>query len=153
MALDFQVSIRGVAETAHEIEQIGYRAVHARSAMVKILGLLLAAERRLWARSGGKKWPPRAPSTQERDPGGSLMVHSGHLKASLTQPTAEDAIREATDVLMDFGTRDYVARFHQAGTKDGRLPKREVLVFRPTDKRTAREIIAAHLVGHELGAE
>lgn len=150
MPLDFQVSIRGVAETAGQVEGIGRRAVHARPALARVLALLLKAEQELWRRKGGKKWAPRAEITQERDPEGSLLHKTGTLEDSLTSLTAADAIREVTDTFMDFGTKDYVGRFHQAGSEKTGLPKRPVLVFRPTDRRTARETILAHIMGRAL---
>lgn len=144
MSLDFQVSIRGVAESAHDIESIGQRAMHAQGAMAKILALLLKAEQALWKRHGGKKWPPLA------DGSTATLHQTGTLEDSLTKLTAKDAIREVTPALVDFGTADWIARVHQGGTKDGRLPARPVLVFRGTDKKAAREIILAHLMGREL---
>jgi phage gpG-like protein len=133
----------GVAEAARMVEQLGHRAEHAAPAMRKIRDLLILGEVALWHRSGGKKWAPRADGTT---PG----VLTGALQRSLTEPDAEGAIREVHDDHLVFGTSLFYARFMQAGTTVNGVPhepKRPVLVFRPTDRKAAKEVIRLHLLG------
>lgn len=132
------LGVDGARAAAKLIEDIGERAVHARPAMTKITLLLVGGEVALWKRSGGKKWAPKVGD-------GEVGVLSGRLKASLTEPGAEGAVREIHDDHVVFGTSLYWSRFMQAGTPHE--PKRPVLVFRPTDRKATKEIVRLHLLG------
>jgi hypothetical protein len=137
MAFKLGVAEHGAAEAARAIERIGQNAVHARPAMVKISALLLAGEVALWKRSGGKKWAPRADGSK---PG----VLSGDLERSLTEVEATGAVREVHDDHVIFGTSIWYGKF-MLGTKH--QPPRPILVYRPTDRKATKTIIALHLVG------
>src|SRR3954454_24230755 len=111
------VTVKGTDEAARDLDAIGRRAVKAAPAMRRILALLLASERVLW-RTGGLRWRRLDPDTQrhKRKTGHTRpLVESGRLERSLTQAHAPDAIREAHDDYLEFGTRVDYARYHQRG--------------------------------------
>jgi phage gpG-like protein len=149
--LELRIVVTGTVSTAKDLEGIGYRAVHAEPALRRVMALLLRGEQLLWRRSGGKRWRPLDPDTRrrKRKTGKRPLVESGRLERSLTLPEATDAIREAHDSYLEFGTSVYYARFMQRG-QGRRMPARPVLVYRPTDRTMSRKILLAHMRGVEL---
>lgn len=132
------------AKVSTRIADMGNRAAHAKPAMHRIVRVLETGERALWARSGGKKWPPHPDGT----PAG---VKSGALRDSLTRDDAPGAVREVHEDHLVFGTTVWYSRFMQDGTTvrgKRHAPKRPVIVYRPVDRKRTRDIIAEHLRGN-----
>jgi hypothetical protein len=139
-SLDIEIS--GVVPTAEMLEAIGQRAIHLDPALEEIMDLLLEGERTLWKRSGRKWMRTLSPSTQARHrrEGTSALVGSGALEDSLTKHDGRGAIRKAHGDQLVFGSSVYYARFQDKN-------KRQILVFRPADKKQARVILVDHLMG------
>jgi hypothetical protein len=136
------ISISGVVPTAEMLEAIGQRAIHLDPALREIMDLLLEGERSLWKRSGRKWMRTLAPSTQARHrrQGTAALVESHHLDDSFTKETGRDAIRKAHGEELVFGSSVYYAKFIDK-------KKRQILVFRPKDKKQTRVILVDHLLG------
>lgn len=104
----------GFAHAVKTLAGVRMRLLNAKPAYEVILEMLEKGEQRLFTRLGGK------------------YVDTGDLKASLTQGTANEAIREAHVDQLVFGTEIYYARFH----KDKR-GKSAVLKLQPTERKLA----------------
>jgi hypothetical protein len=72
--------------------------------------------------------------------GTSALVGSGHLQDSFTKDDGRNAIRKAHGEELVFGSSVYYARFQDK-------KKRQILVFRPADKKQSRIILVDHLMG------
>jgi len=112
MIIDFDAI--GYAHTHQSLKATSLLLQNARPAYESIHGILEEGEQRLFKRLGGK------------------YVDTGALMASLTQPTANNAIRETHAQGLDFGTSLYYARFHT--DKRG---KSAVLKLQPTEQKKA----------------
>lgn len=147
MKLD--VEIRGEKDAGRKLDALGERATDASDAFHKILDKLIEGEKSLFRRSGGKKWAPLARSTtytkKSRGQDPRMMRASGALERSLTQIGAPHQIKDINGESLTFGTSLFYAHFHQKPRRNE--PKREVLQFRPIDKRHAREVLLDHLLG------
>ena len=147
--MHLDVEIRGEKDGGRHLDALGERATDARGAFEKILDKLIAGEKSLFRRSGGAKWAPLANSTRytkkSRGQDPRPMRASGALERSLTQLGAPHQIKHIDGDSMTFGTDLFYAYFHQRPRRNE--PKREVLQFRPIDKRHAREVLLDHLLG------
>lgn len=134
--MNLNIQVRGEIEAAEDVEKIGERALHPEPAFAEITHFLLEVEQKHWKRFKHGR-----------------MVLTGDLKASLTEgePGQESiptgAIREIYPERMRFGSSIYYSVFHQHA---GGGVKGKVLIFRPADKKQAKEIIADYLVGEKL---
>lgn len=75
----------------------------------------------------GRPWAPLAPSTVKRKGHSTILLETGRLRASLTQPRHGDGVREQWDEWpraagLIFGTEVPYSQFHETGTK--RMPAR-----------------------------
>lgn len=130
-SLDFTIQVVDATKTSERYEEASRRLVHAKPAFSEVLDILEEGEQRHFARLRGK------------------YVRTGRLMASLTQPTANDAIRElhGGDGLT-FGTSVYYAQFQTASRKaraTGLVTKQKgksaVLVLQPKAKKAASQAI------------
>lgn len=99
---------------------------------------------------GGEPWAPLAESTLRSkaargygDQG--ILVASGRLRASLTQETAPDAIRQITPTFMRWGSKVPYGVFHQQGTS--RMPRRRVVKLPDMVKRALVRELQHELMG------
>lgn len=91
----FDIQAFGFDQAEGKLKRVSYRCVDMRPGFEATMQLLEEGEKRLFKRYGGK------------------YVDTGALMASLTQPTANDAIREAHAQHADFGTQVWYAKFQK----------------------------------------
>jgi len=108
----FDIQAFGFDEAEGKLKKISYRARDMRPGFEVVSQMLEEGEKRLFKRYHGK------------------YVDTGRLMESLTQPQANDAIREAHAQELVFGTEVYYARFHK--DKKG---KSAVLKLQPTERK------------------
>jgi phage gpG-like protein len=122
-----------LAETHRYLSGVEGRVSDLRPAMEEISEDFYRHEERAFGTEGSilrsGKWAPLSPRyaawKARHYPGRTILVRTGKLKASLTQPGAEGAIREVTEDGLEIGTSISYARYHQWGT--GRMPARLVI--------------------------
>ena len=93
-------------------------------------------------RTAGTMWAARKSSLVGAAPRGRpgqghslpLLVRTGALRDSLTQPVAAGHVEESDRQTLSIGSRLPYALFHQTGTR--RMPARPIIVLR--DERTAK---------------
>lgn len=108
----FDIQAFGFVEAEGKMQKMTYRVTDMRPGFEEIETMLEEGEERLFESYHGK------------------YVDTGALKASLTQPRANKAIREAHAQHLDFGTAVYYARFHK--DKKG---KSAVLVLQSKERK------------------
>lgn len=126
--LYFHIEALGVEQTQDDLEGISRRMVHAEPAYEQVATVLEEGEKRHFARLRGK------------------YVDSGALLASLTQPSANGAIREAHADELVFGSSLYYAKFLRKGKKSA------VLVLLPKERKTASQTILDYIVHGASGS-
>lgn len=109
----FDIQAIGFSDAAKKLGFVVARLLNARPAWELIEEMLEEGEKRLFKRYGGK------------------YVDTGALMESLTQPTANDAIREAHADELVFGTNVWYAVFQKE--KGGK--KSAVLKLQPTERK------------------
>jgi len=126
----FTISVVDAQKTSENYDEVSRRLTNAKPAFSEVLDILEEGERRHFARLRGK------------------YVRTGELMASLTQPAANDAIREAHGDGLVFGTSTYYAQFQTASRKaraTGLVTKQKgksaVLVLQPKAKKAASQAI------------
>lgn len=119
--LYFHIEAVGVEDAEDRLEGISARMKNARPAFDEVAGVLEEGEQRHFARLRGK------------------YVDSGALLASLTQPSANDAIRDAHADELVFGSSLYYAKYLRKGKKSA------VLVLLPKERKTAAKTILDYI--------
>jgi hypothetical protein len=115
----------GAEPAEHDLEGIASRMLNAEPAFTEVERILEHGEQRLFTRLRGR------------------YVDTGATKASLTQPTANDAIRQAHANELVFGTRVWYAQF----LRKPRSKKSAVLVLMPTERKAIRQTVLDHIMG------
>lgn len=123
-SMTLEIQAFGFKEASTKLKKVSFRMRNARPAFELISELMEQSVERAFTKLRGK------------------YVDTGALKDSLTQSTANDAIREAHMDGLDFGTQVWYARFH----KDKR-DKSPYLKMLPTERKEAAEILMEHVVG------
>lgn len=140
--MNFTITIEGAKELKHSFDYVEQRLVDFRQ-----LGTWKAVAREFYkiikaqfdseggsGRSG--KWAPLTPKyaaiKAKKYPGGSILVATGALRASLTSG-GPNAIYEESSQELTIGTKDQKAGFHQYGRK-----KREIFSF--TDEQNKQTV-------------
>jgi hypothetical protein len=119
-----EIQAFGFNETTGKLKRVSLRMVNAQPAFKAIEDILEAGEKRIFNRLRGK------------------YVDTGALMESLTQSSANDAIRDAHAVGLDFGTAVWYARFHK--DKRGKSP---YLKIQPTERKIISEEVLEFIVG------
>lgn len=115
--------------------------------MTRIAEDMLRIEAALFSsqgRRGGGSWKRLKPDTVRRKGHATILVETGHLKASLTEAGHGDNIMEVTNTTMEFGTIDPIAQVHEEGM--GVVPRRPVIKVSKTDEKRWDGWIIAHLM-------
>jgi hypothetical protein len=129
----FEVQVIDAAALAQKLYEMGRRAINAKPAFEKVLDIAEAGQRRHFSRLGGR------------------YVDTGALRASLTQPHANGAIREAHADEVEFGTSIYYARFlNKPGTSRRKKGSSAVLVLQPKAKREAGQALMDYITAGDL---
>lgn len=92
----------------------------------------------------GSKWPALKPATARRKGHDTILVESGRLEASLTEPSHSDAVRTIGGEGMFWGTEVPYSGFHQKGS--GKLPQREHVGMNEETVQVAVDLVADHAV-------
>lgn len=108
----FDIQAFGFDEAEGKLKRVSYHVTNMQPGFEAAMELLEEGEKRLFKRYAGK------------------YVDTGALMASLTQPTANDAIRDAHAQHADFGTSVWYAKFQK--DKKG---KSAVLKLQPTERK------------------
>lgn len=119
-----EIQAFGFHAATGKLKRVALRLVNAQPAFEAIEDVLEAGEKRIFKRLRGK------------------YVDTGRLMESLTQPAANDAIRDAHAAGLDFGTATWYARFH----KDKRR-KSPYLKILPTERKIISEEVLGYVVG------
>lgn len=123
--LTFEIQALGAEETSRDLEGVEQRMIHAEPAFTRIERILEAGEQRQFNRLHGK------------------YVRTGATRASLTQPTANGAIRQAHADELVFGTRIWYAKFLRKKKKSA------VLVLLPKERKAITQTMLDHITsGH-----
>jgi hypothetical protein len=131
--LSFGLEVIGADAAVEDLDGISRRMRDARPAFEAVQEILQAGEERHFASLKGR------------------YVRTGALKASLTQDSANGAIREAHADELVFGTSIYYARFLRGGraTKRGSR-KSAVLVLKPLERKAASRTIMDFIMGEDV---
>ena len=129
-SVSFTISVHDAEKTSGNYDEVSRRLRNAKPAFSEVLDILEEGEQRHFARLHGK------------------YVRTGALMASLTQPTANAAIREAHGDGLVFGTSTYYAKFltkERRSRTTGEVTKQKgksaVLVLQPKAKKAASQVI------------
>lgn len=135
------------------------RATDMMEPLAKISLDMMEVEKRIWTskgRRGGNPWPALAPSTVEKKGGRTtILVDTGQLKRSVTEPGAPWQILEMSRYSLGFGTDRPWAFTHQYGSEGvfagGRMlkndvPQREFIKYIPNDYTRWNKIIVDYLL-------
>lgn len=120
--LYFHIEALGVDKAEKDLNNIARRMHNARPAFEEAAKILEEGEKRHFARLRGR------------------YVDSGALLASLTQPSANGAIRDAHADELIFGTSLYYAKYLRKKKKSA------VLVMQPKTRKTASQTILDYIV-------
>lgn len=143
----------GDVQFSREILRVGANAEDMRPAFNEVHDTVRDAEKKQFstegrAFSGG--WKPLAPSTVKYKAAHQLdprILHATlRLRTSLTTSHGRDHVFRATKDEMFVGTRVPYARWHQLGTKDGRLAQRRPFELDEAVRREIVKILQRHLV-------
>ncbi|MEJ7785575.1 MAG: hypothetical protein WKF96_12290 [Solirubrobacteraceae bacterium] len=128
-SVSFTISVHDAQKTSGNYDEVSRRLLNAKPAFSEVLDILEEGEARHFARL-------------------HKYVRTGALMASLTQPTANDAIREAHGDGLVFGTSTYYAKFltkERRSRTTGEVTKQKgksaVLVLQPKAKKAASQVI------------
>lgn len=125
--LVFDITPVGFGKAERDMRTIAVRLRNARPAFELVLRLLERGEERLFKRFRGK------------------YVDTGALKASLTQPDANDAIRVAHADELEFGTKLFYAKYLTDKNR-----KSAVLRLLPKERKEANATILEYIM-HGVG--
>lgn len=125
----YDIQALGFDRAAGKLKRVSYHLRDVRPAWKVIAEMLEQGEARLFRRYRGK------------------YVDTGATRASLTQPTANDAIREFHAQQMDFGTAVWYAHFHR--DKKG---KSILLKLQPTERKVIPTTLLQYVVAGFEGA-
>jgi hypothetical protein len=117
-----EIQAFGFKDASGKLKKVSFRMRNARPAFELVNELLEQSEKRVFAKLGGK------------------YVDTGALMDSLTQPNANEAIREAHMDGLDFGTSLWYARFHK--DRRGRSPTLKLL---PKERKLAAEAFMGYV--------
>lgn len=120
----FEIQAFGFNQASGKLKRVAIRFRNAQPAFELVQGILESGEKRVFKNLRGK------------------YVETGHLMDSLTQHSADDAIREAHMAGVDFGTSTWYARFHR--DEKGKLPYLKILT---KERVQIREAVMGYIVG------
>lgn len=113
---DFRPLFNDIAENFYKLEELQFRGEGSRS----------------------EKWKPLNPKYAEqkgkRFPGGTILIRSGDLAASLMTGNAPGSIRMISEKEMRLGTENKIGIFHFKGTRT--MPSRRPINLTDADKST-----------------
>lgn len=95
-------------------------------------------------RRGGGQWKKLKPETVKRKGSNVILVDTGTLETSLTEPNAKFQILNTTRSGLEFGTSDPVAVFHDEGR--GNNPRRPLFKFVAGDQKRWNKMITDALM-------
>jgi len=144
----FSISDHGTAEgVAKRLESHALRANDMLPVMTRIASNMFEVEESLFhsgGRRGGGSWKQLADSTIKKKGSSEILVQTGELKASLTEPGHRNNILEIGTHDVIFGSSDPFAYIHTVGA--GGLPKRPVIKFARFDHARWNRWIAEFLM-------
>lgn len=127
MAKVLEIQAYGFDAAAGKLKRVSVRFANARPAFELIQEMLEQGEQGIFRR------------LSKKDPD---YVLTGHLMRSLTQPSADDAVRDAHATGLDFGTQTWYARFHR--DEKGKLPYLRIM---PKARKEIGPIVLGYVVG------
>jgi hypothetical protein len=125
--LTFEIQALGTEEASQDLEGVEQRILHAEPAFTEIERILEQGEQRHFNRLHGK------------------YVRTGATRASLTQPSANGAIREAHTDQLIFGTKIWYAKFLRKKKKSA------VLVLLPKERKAITQTMLDHITNGDSG--
>jgi phage gpG-like protein len=126
-------------ELAAQLHRFAARVGDPQPALARMRAMLAAGEEEVWGTRGsaiGFYWAP--PLEPERKTNPTLLVETGALRSSLTNPSAG---LPPTEVELRFGSDVSYAHFHQFGTR--KMPARKFLGIPPEIDQGVTDILAA----------
>ncbi len=97
-------------------------------------------------RRGGGSWKRLAPSTIDKKGSSQILVDTGDLVESLTEPDHSMQILNIGLESIEYGTERPWAFVHQHGRRDQSIPARPFLRFLPTDAAKWRDQIGDYIL-------
>src|SRR6266545_2075470 len=94
----------------------------------------------------GSSWKYLAESTRLKKGHPVILVDTGDLRRSVTEPGAEFQILQIDRFGIDFGTHRPWAFVHQFGDKRGHVPKRQFIDFNQRDLLRWTDMLFDHLL-------
>jgi phage gpG-like protein len=127
--MTYKIEVTGLEETKQHLRGL---AVHLASFWPEVwdeVSASISVEEALWFESHGDgSWTPLSPAYAAYKsvvlPGQPILVASGELRSSLTDPA--QLVLEITPDALFLGSRVSYARYHQEGTEN--MPARPVLI-------------------------
>lgn len=126
--LTFEIQALGTEDASHDLAGVAGRMSNAQPAFTEIERILEAGEQRQFNRLHGK------------------YVRTGATRASLTQPSANGAIRQAHADELIFGTSIWYAKFLRKKKKSA------VLVLLPKERKAITQTMLDHITSGDGAA-
>lgn len=159
---EFTFEVAGEEQVARRFTRYGENIRDMRPAFNKIKDRFFEGEQQQFQTEGGwgsggwrplsTEEPPRggyAGWKARRYPGRPIMVVSGKLKRSLTQPGAEGSIALVFPTSLTLGTRIPYAIYHQSTRpRTSNLPRRPLIELPSAERVEWHSIIHAHIWAH-----
>lgn len=143
--IDFEGSI---AKVEASLEASARAALNPQPAFRIIYEDLLRIEKAIFAsqgRRGGGSWRRLKPDTIKRKGSSEILVDTGALKTSLTEPGAPYQILNMGNTEMEFGSELGTAAIHQSGAPSRNIPARPMIRFTQADHARWNDILLQHL--------
>lgn len=148
----FRIDVDGVPQINRALGVLAKRVKDLRPAWQEIIEDFAKSEETLFQRQGNVgglgRWAPLNPDYAARKRaqgfGSKILVRTGRLKRSLTNPHHGEFISKVRPLSLTMGTRVPYAKYHQRGTS--KMPRREPIRLAETTKRRWTRIIQRYLL-------
>lgn len=145
--MEFLILEFGAKELEDQLLMAGEAAVQTLPVMEEIQTDMFRVEEAIFSsggRRGGGSWAQLKPDTIKKKNSSKILVDTGALKDSVTQPGAQFQILEITNLGIMFGTDRPWAVVQQTGSS--RVPARPFIRFLPNDVNRWTGMIARHIM-------
>lgn len=144
------LDINGDKAAAARLKEIGDRAVNVKPVLTQIGEVMREGLAKQWETGGahlggkGSPWPKLAKATIERKAREGLNREVLRATGALESSLKGGAIFSVASSQVRVGTKDFRARFHQGGTKQG-MPARKLVGVAKADRQGIFRLLRRHL--------
>jgi phage gpG-like protein len=150
--LTFDIEIEGVKQVSRAMAVREDRVQDLRTVWREVAADFARLEKTVFNKEGAlggwQRWKALAPATQKEKArkygGNKILVRSGRLRMSLTNPTSPEFVFISMPLSVELGTRVPYAKYHQKGTS--KMAKREPIRITEAGKKRWVKMIQAYLV-------